>query len=182
MFVESHAKEREKQFVPPSYHVISNRSVLSDQRWVLHFNFLEFKNQSSVLTLEKCCQCVSGQKQCERFFFPPVVWGLLLEWWGQEGEVDLQLVAEQREIRECICLPLVATLLMVSEVITLQCDQDGMEMDTAREEEDKKYVHLTFRHIKKLIHQLICWLFPLVWLNWYCIPLLLGLLKSDVII
>ena len=115
------------------------------------------------------------------FFFSPVVWGLLLEWWGQEGEVDLQLVAEQREIRECICLPLVATLLMGSEVITLQCDQDGMEMDTAREEEDKKYVHLTFCHIKKLIHQLICWLFPLVWHNWYCIPLLLGLLKSDVI-
>lgn len=110
-----------------------------------------------------------------------MVWGLLLEWWGQEGEVDLQLVAEQREIRECICLPLVATLLMGSEVITLQCDQDGMEMDTVREEEDKKYVHLTFYHIKKLIHQLICWLFPLVWHNWYCIPLLLGLLKSDVI-
>ena len=115
------------------------------------------------------------------FFLSPVVWGLLLEWWGQEGEVDLQLVAEQRETRECICLPLVATLLMVSEVITLQCDQDGMEMDTAREEEDKKYVHLTFCHIKKLIHQLICWLFLLVWLNWYCIPLLLGLLKSGVI-
>ena len=113
-----------------------------------------------------------------------MVWGLLLEWWGQEGEVDLQLVAEQRETRECICLPLVATLLMVSEVITLQCDRDGMEMDTAREEEDKKYVHLTFRHIKKLIHQLICWLFPLVWLNnidtvfpcyWDCWnPMLLG--------
>lgn len=74
------------------------------------------------------------------FCFSPVVWGLLLEWWGQEGEVDLQRVAEQQEIRECIYLPLVATLSMVSEVITQQlCDQDGMEMGTAREEEDRKY-------------------------------------------
>ena len=32
--------------------------------------FLEFKNQSSVLTgREKCCQCVSGQKLYERFLF-----------------------------------------------------------------------------------------------------------------
>ena len=62
-----------------------------------------------------------------------------MEWYEQEDEDVQLLVAGQQEIRECIYPVQVVIHSMVLEATTLPCGQAGMEMATAKEEEDKRY-------------------------------------------
>lgn len=67
-----------------------------------------------------------------------------MEWYEQEGEDALLLVAGRQVIRGCIYLPQVATRSMVTEAtILLSGLEDGTEIVMAREEGDRRYVQHT---------------------------------------
>lgn len=62
-----------------------------------------------------------------------------MEWCVPEGEDALLLVVGRQEIKGCIYHPLVIHSMALEATIPL-CEQAGMEMGTAREEGDRRYV------------------------------------------